>query len=173
MVVEDVCGPDPLLAISVRTLGRATLTLNGESPQWGRGGIAFTRRSSRGSFRRHLFVIGRPAGHTSLLATRGSYVAVAWSADGRRLLALSGTFDPFDPKYHASIVMPRAGTAAKLTPTFSEVDALSDDGTEVLAVIGGNRRSLTGKVSGGNIVSVSSGGVRVLAHGALSASWTR
>jgi len=145
---EDNLGVTSVTKIELRLLAR-----NADTPVWGRGGLAFTRSKKPPGIalktRRSSQLIV-PFGFPSLL------FAVDWSRDGRRLLAVRA------PPVRALLVTPSTRQITTLSPTFSEVDALSRDGTTILGVINGDVVTVT-----------ASGTATVIAHGAVNPSWTR
>lgn len=126
------------------------------SPAWGRGGLAFTRRMKPGG----LALKSRRSRPLVPLGASPFLFPVEWSREGRLLLAAEGQSQS---ALRALLVAPSTRQITTLSPTFSEVDALSRDGTAILGVINGDVVS----------VAAASGTATVIAHGAVNPSWTR
>lgn len=135
------------------------LTSDGESPVWGRAGIAFVRRPTIDTGR--VLLEARPGAPTRVVLDRRAHVLfpVAWADGGRRLLVASASYPE---KFRAEVVAPATRTVRTLSATFSAVDGLSRDGRVVLGE------------AGGDVIAVSpNNDVETLATGATAATWTR
>ena len=141
-----------LVVIRLRA-GRPHEVGHGVSPLWGRAGLAFHANAG-------VKLERTPGARASLVYPNGGFAyPIDWSANGRRLLVTTG---PSVAELHAVVLALSAGKSTQLSPTFSEVDALSRDGHVVLGVEDGNV-----------VAAADTGSTRVLAQGGISASWTR
>jgi hypothetical protein len=138
----------------LRSDGSHTRHLAAEAgwPVWGRPGIAFSTGAG---------VVLKPGpGKRGRVLSRSAR-AIAWSADGGVLLGATRCDSP--DSCRAVLIDPTTGATRELPFTFTPLDGLSGDGSLVLGEMDGN------------VVSVRADGtkLRVLAHEATAATWTR
>lgn len=121
-------------------------------PVWGRPGIAFSTGAG--------LVLKPGPGKRGRVLSRSAR-AIAWSADGGVLLGATRCDSP--DSCRAVLIDPTTGATRELPFTFTPLDGLSGDGSLVLGEMDGN------------VVSVRADGtkLRVLAHEATAATWTR
>ncbi len=163
-----------LKTVDLATLATATLQQGAAAPAWGPRAIAFSTVKPGGPYGIRLNVaVVKPngTGFRRLTRFRAKFLQsglspVAWSANGRRLLAALGGQDT----WRAYAVNPKRG-GARLIRAFVTPAALSRDGR---FVIGGDNTEDTFDPSRSNIVRVpwTGGKARVLLHRAGSPSFS-
>jgi WD40 repeat protein len=116
--------------VRLRTLEQNGLG-SGGLPEWGRRGLAYQNDEG-------LELIARPGGTPRTLApaSEGFIYPIAWSRDGKRLLALkAGGSGAGLAEDRALLLAPATRSQAMLPQVFAEIDALSHDGRDVLGIV--------------------------------------
>jgi DNA-binding beta-propeller fold protein YncE len=162
-----------LKAVNLTTHATTTLRRGAAAPVWGPRAIAFSTVKPGGPYGLRLNVaVVKPNGTGFRRLTRfrprflqSGLSPVAWSANGRRLLAALGGQDT----WQAYAVNPKRGGARRIR-TFVAPFALSRDGR---FVIGGDNTESSGDPGRSNVVRVpwTGGKARVLLHHAGSPSF--
>jgi hypothetical protein len=141
--------------------GRLKRFAHGGYPEWGPRGVAFDSGSG---------LVLKPVGEPRRVLIRGGdgepfVVPIDWSLSGKTLLGAENIPDEQRWRFTPVLVRLPSGHVSRLPAEFAFIDALSRDGTLVLA-----------ETAEGNVVSMPTDGTatpKVLASGGTEATWTR